>query len=277
MAGPGRAAAEVILLVEWRPGLSAESLGLTEGDGVRLRRFDPRELSDPIANGRLLSRLQASEGVVAVGFDAAAWAARELEGVKVHFVGGVTRVAGPTLTARGWTGELPYGAAPLLDFAKTEGWSRVGVLHAPGYEAVLPELRRAAAARGLRLTVQEAVSGKVIPALAAALADDCHALWLLGDPVLTRGAGFAYLVELSLSRRLPLIVPDPDMLERGAFVSWEADWATAAAEAAKVARAARTEAGWPRARLALGGGTGRIHVNEVLRRRWSPSKAGGTR
>jgi hypothetical protein len=267
----------VELLVEWRPGLNAAALGLAGGEGVRLRRFDARELSDPIANGRLLARLQASEGVVAVGFDAAAWAARELEGVRVHFAGGVTRVAGPTLDARGWTGELPYGAGPLLDFAKAEGWKRLGVLHTPGYETVLPELRRAAAARGLRLDVRSAPSRKDIPALAKALAADCDALWVLGDPVLTRGPGFAFLVELSLSRRLPLVAPEPDMVEAGAYVAWEADWAASAAEAAKVARAARTAAGWPRDRLALGGGPGRLRVNEVLRRRWAGAGTGGSR
>lgn len=265
------------LLVEWRPGLSAADVGLAEGDGVRLRRFDPRELSDPIANGRLLARLQASEGVVAVGFDAASWAARELEGVKVHFAGGVTRVAGHALAARGWTGELPYAAGPLLDFAKAEGWKLLGVLHTPGYEAVLPELRREAAERGLRLSVRSAPSRKDIPAAAGELAADCDALWLLGDPVLTRGPGFAFLVELSLSRRLPLVAPEPDLVGEGAYVAWEADWGAVTVEAAKVARASRAAAGWPRVRLALGGGPGSLRVNEVLRRRWAAGRPGGSR
>lgn len=276
-AGPGGAGAEVELLVEWRQGAKADALGLVEGDGVSLRRFDPQEVSDPIANGRLLARLLASDGVVVVGLEAASWAARELEGVRIHFAGGVGRIPGATLTARGWTGELPYGAEPLLVFAKAEGWRRLGVLYAPGYEGVARALRESARGMGLSLDARPVAARRDIPRVGTELAEVSDALWLLGDPSLTKGAGFAYLVELSLSRRLPLLAPEAALLQEGAFAVWEPDWQAVAMEAAKTARGIGAAGSWPRSPLALGGGPGRVLVNDVLRRRWAAGKKGGGR
>lgn len=261
--------AEVELLVEARPGQSSSALGLKDGGGVRLRRFDPGELADPIASGRLAARLEASDGVVAVGFAAADWAARELENVHVHFAGGVSRVSGATLKARGWTGELPYAAPPFLDLARAERWKRVGVFYTPGFEGVLPALREAAAARGLKVEAQAVGLRPAILPAARALGADCDALWILGDPVLTEGAGFAYLVELSLSRRLPLLAPEARLVDAGAYAAWEPDWEAVAAHAARLATAARGTAGWPVARVAFGGSKGEMHLNEVLKRRWA--------
>lgn len=265
------------LLVEWGPGAKAEGFGLVEGDGVRLRRFDPGEVSDPIVNGRLLARLQASDGVVVVGLEAASWVAREIEGVRVHFSGGVARVPSATLRARGWSGELPYGSSQLLGFAKGEGWKRLGVLYAPGYEGVVTALREDAQTYGLRLDARLVTSRKDIPRVASALADANDALWVLGDPALTRGAGFSYLAELSLSRRLPLLVPEATLLQEGAFVAWEPDWAAVAEEGGKTARSIGGRGGWPPAGVSLGGGSGRVVVNDVLRRRWASSAQGGGR
>lgn len=276
-AGPERAAAAVELLVEARPELTAAALGLGEGGAVNLRRFEARLLSDPIVSGRLQARLQVSDGVVVVGYDAAAWAARELEGVRLHFAGGVSRVSGAALTARGWSGELSPGAVRLLDLARSEGWKRVGVLYAAGFEGALPALRSAASARGVALELRAVAGRQAIPEAAQALAAKCDALWVLGDPILTSGAGFDYLIELSLSRRLPLLAPEADMVDAGAYAAWEPDWASAAAEAAKLALGARGAAGWPAAGVALGGAGGRLKVNEVLKRRWSERRPGGGR
>lgn len=265
------------LLVEARPELSMSAVGLAEGDGVLLRRFSPRELNDPIVSGRLQARLQVSDGVVVVGYDAAAWAARELEGVRLHFAGGVSRVSGAALSARGWSGELASGGAPMLDLARAEGWKKVGLLYTAGFEGVLPALRRAAAARGVGFEARPVAGRQAIPAVAQALAETCDALWVIGDPILTTGAGFDYLVELSLSRRLPLLAPESAMVDAGAYAAWEPDWPQVAAAAAKLALGAGRAAGWPEAGVALGGGAGRLRVNEVLKRRWAEGRRGGDR
>lgn len=261
------AVAEVELLVEARPELSASALGLAEREGLRLRRFEARELNDPIVSGRLQARLQVSDGVIVVGFDAAAWASRELEGVRLHFAGGMSRVSGAALTARGWSGELSTGVR-MIELARSEGWKRVGVLYAPGFEGVLPALRQAAAAKGVTLEARAVAGRQAIPEAAQALAKACNALWVLGDPILTTGAGFDYLVELSLSRRLPLLAPEPSMVDSGAYAAWDPDWAAAAAAAAKMAKGADGAVVWPKAGVTLGGGAGRMRVNEVLKRRW---------
>lgn len=264
---PSVACAEVDILIDARPGLTLLSLGLAEGDGVRLRRFEARELTDPIASGRLQARLQVSDGVIVVGFDASAWASRELEGVRLHFAGGMSRVSGAALKARGWSGELSSGVR-MLEFARAEGWKRVGVLYAPGFEGVLPALRQAAAAKGVALETRVVAGRQAIPEAAQALADTCSALWVLGDPILTTGAGFDYLVGLSLSRRLPLLAPEPSMVDSGAYAAWDPDWAAAAAAAAKMTKGADGAVVWPEAGVTLGGGGGRMRVNEVLKRRW---------
>ncbi|TBR18229.1 hypothetical protein EPO15_15415 [bacterium] len=269
------AAAEVALFVEARPELSAAALGVPEDGAVRLRRFEPRELADPIVSGRLLSRLQAADGVVAVGGDAAAWAARELDGARVHLAGGLSRVPGATLKARGWGGSLPFPAGAFLDLARAEGWKRVGVLYTPGYEGLLPAVRAAAAARGVAVVLRAAAGRQDIPAAAQALAKECEALWLLGDPALTAGAGFDYLLELSLSRRLPLLAPDAEAVTAGAYAAWEPDLKAVALRAAEVAKAAHGDAGWPPGRLVFDGApAGRLRVNEVLKRRWSATPGG---
>ncbi|MBI2361794.1 MAG: hypothetical protein HYV15_00200 [Elusimicrobia bacterium] len=261
------------LLLPGRPGLSAQGLGLGGADGVRLRTFDPSELADPIVSGRLSARLQDSDGVVAVGYEAGAWAARELEGGRVHFSGGASRLSGAALKARGWSGELSSSPQPFLELARREGWERVGVLLTAGFEGALPELKAAAAARGVALEVRVVLARRGLPEAAQALAERCAALWVLGDPLLTAGPGFDYLVELSLSRRLPLLVPEPGMVDGGAFAAWEADEAEAGARAAELAK--RSAGGeWPPPGVRFGGGGGRLRVNEVLRRRWT---AGGSR
>ncbi|MBI5596843.1 MAG: hypothetical protein HY928_12190 [Elusimicrobia bacterium] len=265
---PAWTAAEVDLLVEARPGLSTAGLGLGGADGVRLRAFDAGELSDPIVSGRLSARLQASDGVVAVGYETASWVARELEGGRVHFVGGVSRLSGAALKARGWSGELSFPAGAFLDLARREGWRRVGVLLAAGYEGAEAALRAAAAARGLSVEVRTVSSRRDIPKAAQDLAGRCSALWVLGDPLLTRGAGFDYLVELSLSRRLPLLAPEPGMVDGGAFAAWEPDQEEAAARGAALSKGLSGE-GWPASGVRFGSVAGRLRVNEVLRRRWA--------
>lgn len=274
---PAVALAEVELLIEFRPGFSPLSLGLAEGDGVRLRRFSPGELSDPIASGRIQSRLMLAEGVVAVGLEAGLWAARELEGVHIHFSGGVSRVSGAALKARGWTGELAVGASAFLDFATTQRWKRIGVLYTPGFEGVLPAIRAAGSARGLAVEAREVAVRQDIPAAAQSMARESDAIWLLGDPVLTTGPGFDYLIGLSLSRRIPLLVPETDLIKAGGYAAWEPDWEIVASSAAALGKRVRGGLGWPQARVALGGEAGRLVINEVLRRRWADVPTGGIR
>lgn len=246
------------------------------GAGVRVRRLDEGRL-DPIAKGRLVSALEASERVVVVGLEAAAWAAKELEDVPVHFEGGVSRVPGAELAARGWTGTLAWEPEQVLGFARAAGWKRLAVAYTPGYESALPALRAAARASSVTLGESAVAARPDIPAAVAELAGRSDALWVLGDPLLTGGAGIDFIIEQSLSRRLPLVAPDAGLVERGAYLGVAPDWPGLLAHAAALAAAAaaRGPAAWPTARVAFSGRAGKVVVNEVLRRRWGA--AGGVR
>src|SRR5258708_3979029 len=77
--------AEIELVVDSRLDSTA-ARALLPKDGkhdIRFHRFDPALVIDPIAKGRLLAELQASDFVVVVGWEAGGWVARELEGVPV--------------------------------------------------------------------------------------------------------------------------------------------------------------------------------------------------
>lgn len=252
------------LLIEARPGAAVRAASSAEA-GLLVRRFEPGHLGDPIASGRLSARLQAADAVVVVGAAAAAWALRELEGVPVHLVGGAAAASAATLAARGWSGELAYAPGPVLDFARQEGFKRLGVLHVAGYEGLLDELRQAAAARGVALSERRVSGARELPGGLRELAEGVDALWVLGDPLLTQGAGFAYLVEFSLSRRLPLIAPAAEAVAGGAYAGWEPDWRALGERGAAVAGSSWTGR---RPTLAFGVAQGRVVVNEVLRRRW---------
>lgn len=252
------------LLVEGRPGAPFRAAPPAEAR-VQVRRFEPGHLGDPIASGRLSARLRSADGVVVVGAAAAAWALRELEGVPVHLVGGAAAAPVALLEARGWSGELPYAPGPVLDFARQEGFKRLGVLHAAGYEGLLGELRQAAAARGVALRERRVGGARDLSEGLRELAAGVDALWVLGDPVLVQGAGFAYLVEFSLARRLPLIAPGAEAVAGGAYAGWEPDWKALGERGAALAGASWTGR---RPTLAFGEPRGRVVVNEVLRRRW---------
>ncbi len=249
---------------------------LSSRGSVHVYAFDGARLSDPLAKGRLLARLQGSDHVIVVGFEACAWAGRELEDLPVFFAGGLSRVLGLSLQENPrWAGSLSYGADQVLDYARGAGWKRVGVLYTAGFQSVLPALRGAAAARGVRLG--ERAVGKLadVPGGVSGLMESSDAVMVVGGPRLTAGAGFDFAVERSLSSRIPLIVPEPDLVAAGAFLAVMPDWPRIAASAAELAQAVgRGEDAWPKVQVSLSAGNPQLVFNEVLRRKWSPSHRG---
>lgn len=251
------ASAARIALVLGDDGQS-RAAGARAGPGVSVLAFDRVRLGDPIEKGRFLALLQASDRVIAAaGEGACGWLGREVEGVPVDCV-------------------TPYDAGQVLDFARAAGWRRVSALHLPGYESVFHRLRRRARARGVELVAFPLEKIRDLPAVLPRAMASAEAVWILGDPRLTEGAAFEYIVGGTLARRIPLIAPNGELVARGAFLGAESDEARMAGYAAALAKAAAA-GGKPPEDAAVEAPGGRLIVNEVLARRWGVRVPGGAR
>lgn len=248
LAAPGRAATVSLVVADVKAAASAEK-------GVSVMAFDRASLADPIEKGRFLAALQASDTVIAAAdADACGWLAAEVEGALVHCL-------------------TPYDAAQVLDFARAAGWRRIAAVHLTGYEKVYGRLRTLARTRGIELVAVRVDRLKELTAAVPGAMKNAQAVWILGDPRLTGGAAFDYLVEVTLARRIPLIAPGAQLVARGAFLGADADRASMTRHAVDAANAAAR--GGAAAPGEVPGG--RLAVNRVLARRWGVSVPGGAR
>ncbi len=235
LAGFTAAPPPVVLLTEGGDPASealavAVQKRLAPSHAVRRVGFARAQLDDPIEKGRLVASLTEAGVVVAVGDAAVELASRELEDVPVYFVGAAI-VRGKDLASSALSGTLAYSPEDVLD-AVPERWRRgIGLLYTPGYEGVVARIRSAAQARGGRLIERKIPSLKELPATAEGLLGSAPAVWVLGDPILARGAGLQYLVEASLSRGVALIGSEPSEVAAGAALCSVADREALAAQA----------------------------------------------
>lgn len=251
LAPPASAAKVTLVVADEKSRREAAALA---GDEVSVLAFDRVKMTDPIAKGRFLAALQAGSQVVsATRGRACGWLAGELEGVPLRCL-------------------LPYNAAQVLDLARQARWRRIPTLYVPGYEPVFGRVRGEAGARGIELLPLLVRRPADLPSRLPALLEGADALWLLDGP-LTEGASLDYLVEQSLSRRLPLITSRPELLARGAFLAAESGDAALLRHAVSVATAASRGEDFS----GRDPPPGRMHVNEVLARRWGLRVPGGTR
>ncbi|MBI3299172.1 MAG: hypothetical protein HYZ75_13470 [Elusimicrobia bacterium] len=269
---------KVTVLVEARDALKASVLAplrkaFPGADALRVREFESSETADPIRRGRLLSVLQNSELLVAVGDPATELVLGEIEDVPIYFVGG-SLVSGSRLASPSVAGILSYDVDGLLD-AVGRLWSgRLGLAFTPGYEAVAAAVRSGAKARGFAVVERRIASQKEIPSAVRELLERSQALWVVGDPLLARGAGFQFLVERSLSRRVPIVAAGPWEVRRGAFVTSEPAADALGAEAAGAVKSLAAGRELPaRVRTAPPGGT--VVYNGALAEKWGLRLPGG--
>lgn len=244
---PPAAAAKVILIVADRKQAAAAAARAAKD--VRVTAFDRVDLADPIAKGRFLASLQASDLVVAAapGSGACGWLNHEVDGVPVDCI-------------------TPYDAGQVIGFARSAGWRRVAVVHMAGYEKVFGRLRARARLTGIELSAVRVEKLRDLPeALPKALLTS-QAAWILGAPILAEGAPFEYIVKSTLAKRIPLIAPGADLVARGAFIGAEGDREAILRHAVDLANAAAAGAA-PEASAAEAPG-GRLVFNKVLARRW---------
>ena len=241
---------------------------------VSLYELDAALVSNPIAKGKLVAQLVTSDLVVAVGDGATEFATRELEDVPVYFAD-ATVVAGRALASPSVSGLFSYSVDGLLDAVKALRLGIVGVVFTPGYEPVAEWIRAGAAARGLEVVEKKVSASKDLSPVLRGLLERSRAIWVVGDPLLVRGAGFEFIEERTLSLGVPVVGPGEWDVAHGALLGYRADPGeqTAAAERSIDLLLGRRAA--PRLAPAPRGGT--ILLNATLAGKWRFAPTRGLR
>jgi hypothetical protein len=213
------APAPILLLARGDAGGSglAQSMEADLAGRLALRReyVSAGILSDPIAKGQLLAALEDAPLVVAVGNEAIRFVVGELDDSPVYFIG--SHVRGSAMSGKRASTLLTYSAADVLKALPAKWRQSLGLLYTPGYEPVVHSIREAASAAGVTL-VERKVEGREMAPAARALLEKSKAVWVLGDPLLSEGAGFELLAEESLTKGVPLLGSDASEVGRGVLL-----------------------------------------------------------
>jgi ABC-type uncharacterized transport system substrate-binding protein len=244
----------------------------------RLLTYELRDVqrNDPIAKGRLLAALQTCDLVVAVGNGATEFAVHELEDVPVYFVD-ATVVPGRSLEAASVSGLFGYSVEDLLDAVKLLHLGRLGLAYTPGYEPLADLVRQGADARGVPVVARKISSSKELAPAVRALLDRARVIWLAGDPLLMRGAGFEFIQENALSAAIPLVGGGPWSVSHGALLGSAPNEAQQEAEAVRTIDSIleRRPGTGPRLKPAARGGV--ILLNASLAAKWKLRAPEGAR
>jgi len=276
-AGPAR----VVIVTEARSASPAVVAAIRDAAGAKaevtvlgLPEDDP---IDPIAKGRLLAGLQRADLVVPIADRATDFVLREREAVPVYFIGAASLVEGRALAAPDVSGVLPYNIEDSLALIQTLGLSPLGLAYTPGYSSVAAAIDKAAGARGIATVRRSIVTRGAVGPAVRDLTASARVVWVLGDPLLTRGAGFDFLIEQSLAARVPVVAPARWEVARGALVGSEIPSAALAEAAGAGVRTLLVGAPAPGdARLTPAPSGGTFLVNRTLIQRWSITMPPGT-
>lgn len=187
---------------------------------LSVHELESRESLDPIEKGKLVALLESRDLIVAVGDGATAFVTRELEDTPVYFVG-AGLVRGEDLSSPLISGLFSYNIESLLDAVQGLWPGTLGLAYTPGYEPIAAWIRKGAAERGLPLSERRVARlAELAPAVRDLLASS-RAIWVVGDPMLVRGAGFEFLRERTLSRGVPIIANGPWEVRQGALLAFE--------------------------------------------------------
>lgn len=249
---PPASAAKVTLVVQ-NEKMRRAAAAMAGGE-VRVLAFDRAKLADPIAKGRFVASAQAGGVVLAASRGrACSWLAAELEGVSLRCL-------------------APFNGAQVLDYARAARWKRIAALYAPGYDSFFKRLRGAARGRGIDLVPAPVRRPADLPALLPKALPGADAIWLI-DGSLASGASLEFIIEQSLSHRVPFITGEPELIPRGAFLDAalpdDALVRHAVSVATSIARGTDEGDSDPP--------PGRLLINEVLARRWGLRVPGGPR
>lgn len=117
------------------------------------------------------------------------------------------------------------------------GLGRIGVVYSPAKTgALIDEARGAATSLGLTLIAEPVARNEQVPDALGRLAGKVDALWLPPDATVVTLETFRLALELSLARKLPLMVFSSQFVKAGALFALSPDYAASGAEAARIVR-----------------------------------------
>lgn len=115
--------------------------------------------------------------------------------------------------------------------------NRLGVVFSPGKTGgLIEEARSASAALGVSLVTEPVQRSNQVPDALARLAGKVEGLWLPPDATVVTKDTFRLALELSLARKLPLMVFNSQFVKAGALFALSPDYGASGAEAARLAR-----------------------------------------
>ncbi|MHB8417042.1 MAG: ABC transporter substrate-binding protein [Myxococcales bacterium] len=114
---------------------------------------------------------------------------------------------------------------------------KLGVVFSPDKSgALMGEARSAASSLGLTLIAEEVQHSDQVPDALARLAGKVDAFWLPPDATVVTKETFRLALELSLARKLPLMVFNSQFVKAGALMALSPDYAASGEDAARVIR-----------------------------------------
>lgn len=237
------------------------------GEGGALFDMSAVDLANPVEKGVFLARLAKAQLLVPVGEGATRFVARELEETPTFFVGAAV-VEGGFLAGPNMAGILGVDPQGILQAAAALGLRRVALAYTPGYVPLADRIAALARPAGIELRRARVDSAaRIVPVLQDVF-PKVDAVWVLGDPILARGAGFEFLVEESLARKVPVISPTAWGVGRGALFCLKIDFdALAGPASAGLKQILAQGIKLPERRLETASG-GTVVFNGGLMRRW---------
>jgi putative tryptophan/tyrosine transport system substrate-binding protein len=191
--------------------------------------------------GDRLGEVRAShpEVILAVGVRAAKAAAEGLPDVPVVYCmvldPEVNGISGPNVT--GVTLAIPVKRQLEALHRVVPSMTRVGIIYSPAKTGSLAEEARAAAASlGLTVTAESVQHSDQVPDALARLAGKVDAIWLPPDATVVTKETFRLALEISLARKVPLMVFNSQFVKAGALLAVSPDYSASGEDAAKVVR-----------------------------------------
>ncbi len=245
---------------------SLRSAGGPGGEGA-LYDMSAVDLTNPVEKGKFLARLARAELLVPVGEVATRFVAREFEETPAFFVGTAV-VDGNSLAGPNMAGILGINPDGILQAAAALGLKRVALAYTPGYAPLADRIATLAQPAGIELRKARVESASRIVPILQNIFPKVDAVWILGDPILARGAGFEFLVEQSLTRKIPIISPTSWGVARGALFCLKIDFnALAGPASASLKHILEQDIKLPERRLEMAS-DGTIVFNSGQMQRW---------
>ncbi len=191
--------------------------------------------------GVRLGELRASHPalVLAVGVRAAKAAAEGFADLPVVYCmvldPGVNGISGSNVT--GVTLAIPV-KRQIEGFRQVlPGLARLGVVYSPAKSgSLMEEARPAAAALGVTLLSESVQRSEQVPDALARLAGKVDGLWLPPDATVVTKETFRLALELSLARKVPLMVFNSQFVKAGALLALSPDYGASGSEAARIVK-----------------------------------------